>query len=439
MTDFELGVKHYQTKNYIEAKTHFLKSIELEPNNIVAYHNLGVTFIQLGENEEALRYLKHSQEYNYVDSYISAGAAFRNLGRYKEALTMFGLAFLQDNGHAVAYSNYSNTLREFGDYELALDYIKIANRLGPDNTSLLNESITYLAMGNFTEGWKKYNYRWFYETGESLKPNLPGPEYNGMQDINGKTVLVYCEQGFGDCIQFIRYISLLENLNANVIIYSKEKLYNLFKHNFPNVTVLNWNTSIGSYHYHVALLDLPKCFNTTIDNIPSPTSYLSVDEKLKIDWKNKLGPKTKHRVGLSWTSNGIAYNTKFRKMDLSELLKVTSDEYEFISLHFDPNQSESELLQQHNIKSYPMGDFYDTAGLLSNLDCVITVDTVTAHLSGALGVPTFVMLPSYGCDWRWFKDRNDSPFYQSMKLFRKANDDWDSVIQDLKFNLKFIG
>ena len=296
-------------------------------------------------------------------------------------------------------------------------------------------------MGDLTEGWKKYDYRWFYETGESLKPRLPGPEFNGTQNIHGQTVLVYHEQGFGDCIQFARYLTLLEQLNAKVILYSKPKLVSLMRHNYPNIVVAEWGEVIPVYNYHVALLDLPRCFNTTLDTIPSPTAYMSVDEGLKTHWRNILGPKTKHRIGITWTSNGIAYNTKFRRMDLSALIPVVSDDYEFINLHFDPTDEEKQILEQHGIKNLndQIGDFYNTAGLISNLDCVISVDTVTAHLSGALGVPTFVMLPNYGCDWRWFLNRSDSPFYNCVKLFRKVNDNWDSVIQDLKSNLKFIG
>lgn len=439
MNDFEQGILYYNEKKYNEAKECFTRVIHNEPNNYVAYHNLGIICIHLNQNEDAIGYFKISCESLYVESFISRGAAYRNLGKYLESMHDFATAFTLNPDHATAYSNYSNLLREFGRPDIALDFIKIANRIKPDNTSLLNESITYLSLGNLTEGWKKYNYRWFYETGKSLKPDLPGEEYDGTQNINGLRVLVYHEQGFGDCIQFARYIKLLEQLNAKVILLSKPKLVELMKYNFPNVFVIPWGDGIPEYHYHVALLDLPKCFNTTVDNIPNPTSYISVDEGMRNHWKNLLGEKTKLRVGLTWTSNGLAYNTKFRKMELNELVNVISDDYEFINLHFDPAEDEKKLLEKYDVKSFDMGDFYSTAGLISNLDCVISVDTVTAHLAASLGIPTFIILPNYGCDWRWFLNRNDSPFYSCVKLFRKVNDNFDSVIQDLKLHLKHIG
>lgn len=440
MSVFAEGIKLYTEKNYIGAKECFEQALIENPNNHIIYHNLGVVNIQLKNNELATEYLQFSCNANYSESFISRGAAYRNLGMYQKALQDFATAFAIDPDHAIAYSNYSNTLREFGKNELALDFIKIALRLNPnDNTTNLNESVTHLAMGNFHDGWKKYDYRWFYETGESLKPDLPGTEYDGTQDIKNKVVLVYCEQGFGDCIQFVRYITLLTDAGAYVSLLTKPNLVELFRYNYPNTNVIDWGNDIPNYHYHVALLDLPKCFNTTIDTIPSPTAYLSVDEGMKNHWRQILGPKTKHRVGIIWTSNGAAYNTKFRKMDLETLLNVTSDDFEFISLHFDPTDEERKLLANNNVRQLELGNFYSTAGLISILDCVITVDTVTAHLSGSLGVNTFVMLNNYGCDWRWFQNRTDSPFYANMKLFRKEGDSWDSVIQHIKTDLILLG
>lgn len=441
MNYFELGVEAYNNKNYLEAKNFFAKEIELDANNIVAYHNYGICCVQCNLNEEAVKYFLHSCSAGYIESYISIGAAYRNLGKYSEALKAFANAFALDPNHSTAYSNYSNTLRELGYPERALDFIKIANKIKPDNTSLLNESITYLSMGDLTEGWKKYNYRWYYETGESLKPNLPGPEFDGSQNLQNAIVLVYCEQGFGDCIQFARYIHLLREKGAKVNFFSKKPLTKLFQYNFPDVNVIDWGESIPDYTYHVALLDLPKCFDTTIDNIPYSHGYISVDEKLRQYWKVFLGNKSKLRIGLNWTSNGIAYNTKFRKIDLSYFNQLVSQDYDFISLSIDPTDREINLLAQLQIKNYQnkLGDFYNTAGLISNLDCVITVDTVTAHLAGAMGIPTLVLLPSVGCDWRWFYNRTDSPFYNSVKLFRQVNNDWVVPFNDIKTHLKYIG
>lgn len=440
MNYIQLGINYYNEKKFDLAKEQFLLAVKQEPNNLLMYHNLGVTCVQLGNNEEAIEWLKVGCQHGNADSFLTRGAAYRNIGEYDLALKDFGTAFILEPDNGVGYSNYSNTLREFGKPELALDFIKIANRLKPDNTSLLNESIIYLSLGNFTEGWKKYDYRWFYETGESLKPVLPGIEYDGSQNIRDKSILVYHEQGFGDCIQFGRFIKLLQDESARVIILCKEKLYTLFKYNFPDCQVISWTNSIPHFEYHVALCDLPRCFDITIDTIPHSNGYFSVDESCKSNWRKILGPKHKPRIGINWTSNGAAYNTKFRRIELQELTSLIDDRYEWINLHFDPTVAEHSLLTELNITNLNphLGDFYTTAGLMTNLDCVITVDTVTAHLAGALGVSTFVMLPNYGCDWRWFYDREDSPFYSSIRLFRKMGNNWDSVINSLRLRLENI-
>jgi len=438
MNDFEQGNIHYIAKEYYEASECYKRFVEQEPHNYIAWHNLGITLCQLGHDEEALKCLELPCQHNYVESWLSRGTALRNLGKYKEALFTFAHTFALDPKHSTAYSNYGNTLREFGLPELAIPFLQIAQSLTPGNVNYeLNESISHLMKGDLLEGWKKYHTRWFYQSDTSFKPQLQGPEYDGSQDIVGKIVLVYYEQGFGDSIQFVRFAKLLKDKGAIVILITKPQLYDLFKHNLPDLTVLNADERIPPYNYHVALMDLPKCFNTTIDTIPYTTAYLEVDEGLKQSWKEKLGPKTKKRIGLLWSPNKIAFISRFRRIELEQLLSITSDEYEFVSLSYEVDQNILELLSKHNVKTFheDLVGFYNTAGLISQMDLVISIDTVIPHLSGAMGIPTWVMLSDYGCDWRWFMNRDDSPFYNCMKLFRQTDGSWDSVLNRIKIEL----
>ncbi len=282
MNDFEQGNIHYIAKEYYEASECYKRFVEQEPHNYIAWHNLGITLCQLGHDEEALKCLELPCQHNYVESWLSRGTALRNLGKYKEALFTFAHTFALDPKHSTAYSNYGNTLREFGLPELAIPFLQIAQSLTPGNVNYeLNESISHLMKGDLLEGWKKYHTRWFYQSDTSFKPQLQGPEYDGSQDIVGKIVLVYYEQGFGDSIQFVRFAKLLKDKGAIVILITKPQLYDLFKHNLPDLTVLNADERIPPYNYHVALMDLPKCFNTTIDTIPYTTAYLEVSGKLQ--------------------------------------------------------------------------------------------------------------------------------------------------------------
>ena len=438
MNDFEQGNIHYIAKEYYEASECYKRFVEQEPSNYIAWHNLGITLCQLGRDEEALRCLELPCQHNYVESWLSRGTALRNLGRYKEALITFAHTFALDPKHSTAYSNYGNTLREFGYPELAIPFLQLAQSLTPGNVNYeLNESVSHLMKGDLIEGWKKYNARWYYQSDTSFKPQLQGPEYDGSQDIVGKIIMVYYEQGFGDSVQFVRFVKVLKDKGATVILITKPQLYDLFKYNFPDLNVLNADEQIPPYHYHVAMMDLPKCFNTTIDTIPYNNAYLDVDEGLKQSWKEKLGPKTKKRIGLLWSPNKIAFISRFRRIELEQLLSIVNDEYEFVSLSYEVDEKILETLAKYNVKTFheDLVGFYNTAGLISQMDLVISIDTVIPHLSGAMGIPTWVMLSDYGCDWRWFMNRNDSPFYNCMKLFRQTDGTWDSVLKQIKSEL----
>jgi ADP-heptose:LPS heptosyltransferase len=192
------------------------------------------------------------------------------------------------------------------------------------------------------------------------------------------------------------------------------------------------------YHYNVPLLELPKCFNTDINSIPYPDAYLDVSHTIIEKFNKQLGTKTKKRVGIVWSSNAIAFITRFRQAPLESLLQMLADlDSEVVNVEYDISTEERDLLNKYNVKCVDQKGFDDTAGLIKSLDLLITVDTVYAHLAGALGVPTFVMLADYGMDWRWFLKRNDSPFYNSVKLFRQHGDsNWLSVFNDIKNEIK---
>ena len=224
-----------------------------------------------------------------------------------------------------------------------------------------------------------------------------------------------------------------------VIFVSKPKLVSLFKRNFPNCQIVSQNDGIPAYNYHVALLDLPKCFNTTIDSIPYPISFLSVDEGLKAQWKKILGPKTKLRIGILLSSNSIAYITKFRSVKVESMIDIFDSNFEFVNLSIDSSDEDKKIFDTYGVKTYTdaMGDFYTTAGLVVNLDLVITVDTYMAHLAGSLGIPTLVLLHKYGSDWRWFLDRIDSPFYSCVKLIRQSErNKFDDMVLSIQKELE---
>ena len=430
----------YNKKRFLEASRGYERVLEVEPDNTVVWHNYALSLIAQERFEEGIKALELPIERGYVESYLSKGAALRSLGRYQEAMVAFIECFLKDSSNAKAYSNYGNSLREYGMPEVAIPYFNVALNMNPtDPTFRLNESVAQLLRGDLIAGWKNYDARWYYQSDVSFKPQFPGEEYDGTQEINGKIICVYCEQGFGDSIQFIRYIKLLQEQGAKILLITRPQLVNLFQYNFPDIEIRTGYENLV-YHYHVPLMELPKCFNTTIDTIPYPNSYLTVSDFLMQKYKQLLVSSTKKRVGIVWSSNSIAFITRFRQVPLEPLLQMLSDSgYEIVNVEFDISNEERELLNKYNVKIVEQGGFDDTAALIKSLDIMVTVDTVYAHLSGALGVPTYVMLADYGMDWRWFLHRKDSPFYNCVRLFRQHGDsDWLSVFNDIKNELKSV-
>jgi tetratricopeptide (TPR) repeat protein len=441
MNWIEIGNNFYVAKKYSEAKGAYLQAVEANKTDLTALHNLGLTCHQLGEFENAIKFLDLPCANGSSGSLLSRGVVFRELGRYQNALNDFMGAILTDTKSSAAYSNYANSLREFCLPEQSIPFLKTAQKLDPTAVNPhLNESIAYLTAGDLLKGWEKYDYRWFYETGASLKPKLDKPEWDGSQSLAGKTILIYNEQGFGDSIQFCRYVRMVQQLGATVILAVRPPIFELFSSNFTDIQVIPSAGPLPEFDYHIGLLGLPVAFKTSMGTIPNSPKYLSADKEHVAFWKEKLGKKTKKRVGIIWSSNKAAWTSRFRKIDLAALAQITSDDFEFISLSMDATDEETQILKKHNIIHFDkemLAGFDTTAGLIENLDLVITIDTVIAHLAPALGCKTWVMLAKYGVDWRWFLDREDSPFYPTVRLFRQPNyDDWASCLSNIKSALE---
>ena len=426
------AVNDYNEKRFVEASDKFKILRDSDPNNIVMWHNYGLSLVNLDRFDEAIEVLDTPCKAGYGESMLSKGAALRSLGRYEEAMVEFFNCMQAEPNNAKAYSNYGNSCREFGLPEVAIAYLNKALSMDPkDPTFKLNHSVSHLLKGDLTNGWKNYDGRWFYESDVSFKPQLPGEEYNGTQDINSKIICVYCEQGFGDSIQFIRFVKLLQNKGARILLVTRPELVTLFQYNFPEIDIRTGYDNLA-YHYHVPLMDLPKCFNTTIDTIPSPGPYLSVSNSVIEKYNQLLGPKLKKRVGIVWSSNSIAFTTRFRQVPLEALLKTLFLNVELVNVKYDTTPEEIDLLNRYNVKIVPQSNFEDLAGIIKNLDLLVSVDTVHAHLAGSMGIPTHVMLADYGMDWRWFLHRRDSPFYECVKLFRQHGDsNWLPVFRDI--------
>ncbi len=278
---------------------------------------------------------------------------------------------------------------------------------------------------------------------------FPQPLWLGEQDIAGKTLFLWWEQGLGDTIQFCRYATLAEARGAQVVMSVQQPLRELLKRISPTIRIVEQDEVPADFDYHCPLLSLPVAFGTTLETIPAKIPYLRSNSEKSLFWQEKLGEKNKPRVGLVW-SGGFRPDqpevwsvNRRRNIPLATLAALKNPDIEFYSLQKgQPAESELAELVRGNWDgprlidfTSLLNDFSDTAALIENLDLVISVDTSTAHLAGALGKPVWI-LNRFDTDWRWLLERTDSPWYPTAKLYRQEKaGDWDAVVRRVKTDL----
>jgi hypothetical protein len=262
----------------------------------------------------------------------------------------------------------------------------------------------------------------------------------GQEDVAGKTILLCADEGLGDTIQFARYAPMLAARGANVILAVQDPLRSLLSgiSGIAGCLPLSASAQFPPFDMHCPLTDLPLAFATRLDTIPSAKSYLAADAAIVGVWQNRLGPRQRLRVGLVWSGNPRHANDRNRSIPLRMLSRLLDLDATFVSLQKDPRADDAAVLRERSDivdLTAQLMDFAQTAALVSCLDLVITVDTSTAHLAAALGRPTWMLLPHLP-DFRWLLDREDSPWYPTLRLFRQPQSpDYASVIERVRSEL----
>ena len=446
-----LGVIALQTRHPEPAVELIGKAIALNPEIAEAYFNRGLALQKLGRPEAALLSFDRAiaLKPDFAKAYSNRGNALRDLQRYTAALASYDRAIALRPDHAEAYSNRGMVLGNLKRYTDALASYDKAIALKPDLAwAHWNRSLCLLLLGRFEEGWRLHEWRKKC-VGRNATRTFPQPLWLGKQDIAGKTLFLWWQQGFGDTIQFCRYATLAEARGAKVVMAVQQPLLELLKEVSPTIQIINQDEVPTDFDYHCPLLSLPLAFGTTLETIPANIPYLEANAEKSLFWQEKLGEKNKLRVGLVW-SGGFrpdqpevwAVNRR-RNIPLAKLAALKNPDIDFYSLQKgQPAELElAELIRNNwdgpkiiDLTSL-LNDFSDTAALIENLDLVISVDTSTAHLAGALRKPVWILNRFDTC-WRWLLDRTDSPWYPTAKLYRQEKaGDWDAVIQRVKTDL----
>lgn len=369
---------------------------------------------------------------------IAAGIEFREQNQPEQALACFGQAFIQVPDSAAAFNNYGNTLRELGKPRRAIPFLQHACELDPGmSTAQFNLAVAMLISGDAVGGFQQYESRWNFEHLANTLPRYSQPRWIG-QPLPGKTIFVLGEQGFGDNIQFVRYLPQLRNLGARVIFHVQPSLIPLLaaSSDLAGVELSCSADAPEHFDYWSPIMSLPIGVGTDYATMQSPLQYLNASKQSVTAWQQRLGAKTHQRVGVCWSGRRDTWINKHKAVSFDsvvELIRCNPD-LQWINLQSDADDEQSSILADLGVAQYPgtVNNWDDTAGLVHHLDLVIGVDTAVTHLAGALGRPTWVMLSQYALDWRWLLDRDDSPWYPSAKLFRQpGRGDWTSVVDKI--------
>ncbi len=275
-----------------------------------------------------------------------------------------------------------------------------------------------------------------------MRRSFSAPQWFGAEPIRGKTILLHAEQGLGDTLQFVRYVSRVAAQGARVVLEVQPALKDLISGIEGPAEVIARGEDLPEFDIHCPLLSLPLAFGTRLDTIPADIPYLTVPPDRITAWSSHLERSALHRVGLAWSGGRTHRNDHNRSIALTHLAPLFADpQIQFVSLQQELRDGDLEILQANpQIVHFgdELHDFADTAAVVSELDVVISVDTSVAHLAGALGKPVWILLP-FAPDWRWLLDRKDSPWYPTARLFRQPKiADWDGVIECVRQELSVI-
>jgi hypothetical protein len=368
----------------------------------------------------------------------------QDLRRLEDAILSYDNAIFYKPDYPEPYNNRGVALADLGFHERSIESYEKAIALRPDYAEAhSNLSLVHLALGNYPVGFKEYEWRWKNVKLGLNMPAFSAPRWTGAEDLAGKKILVFSEQGYGDAIQFSRYAKVLSNKGAKVVLGIEKALAALFESLDGVDQLLVQGDPLPPIDFYIPMLSLPLALNETIESIPTQNSYLRCQVAKIEEWTRILGKKKKVRVGIAWSGSAEHRNDRNRSMSLEELMQGLPKNLEYVTLQKEIRAIDRQYLDENpEIRHFEdkILDFHDTAALCSLVDLVISVDTSVAHLAGALGRPLWVLLPS-NQDWRWLTNREDSPWYPSAVLFKqKKLGDWLPVTQALadKLTVDFL-
>ena len=450
------------------------QAVAIQPDNALAHNNLGVIFATLNRYSDAIASYQNAiaLQADYAQAHYNLGSVFDKQGNFAAAIASYNRAITLKPDYAQAHNNIGNSLKSqnrldaaIASYQAAIaidpDFVEAHCNLGvalhkqgnltaaiasgqkaiainPDYAQAHhNLGLSLLLLGDMEAGLREYEYRWQCPGHASY--NYQRPQWLDSR-LDGETILIHQEQGFGDNIQFIRYVELLKQKGAQVAFICPEPLLTIFQTVKGIDHLLAKSDSIPHWDCHIPLLSLPLLFGTTMATIPAKTPYLYCDPVRVAKFRKHLANLKGFKVGIAWRGNPDFIDDKNRSVGPTALAKLLDiEQCSFISLQKEPEDGDlQEFAGRKNFYdiSSHLKDFADTAAVMANLDLVISSDTSIVHLAGALALPVWVLL-MHVPDWRWLLNRADNPWYPKMRLFRQPSpNSWQPVVAAVEKNLR---
>ena len=430
---YNLGLALRELGWKAEAEISFRKALAVDPDRPDVLFNLGLTLHEMDDLDGAADFYRRALVLapGLTDALCNLGNAARAQGRWEQAIGCYRQALAQSPEQAEVHMNLGVALQETGGLAEALPCYERALSIAPDDPEThRNRALALLQSGRLSEGWAENEWRWRTRAFQSLTLPSAAPLWEG-EPIEGKTVLIYAEQGLGDTLHFARYAPMVAAGGANVVLHCQEALASLLGRVEGVGSTVAAGVDVPRHDIRVPLLSLPRIFDTTTQSIPGRVPYVAASPSKARVWQAKLAKYPGLKVGLVWAGDPRHRNDRNRSMPAAALSPLLAIEgVRFFSLQLGERRQEVTYFPADTAVdlSSDIASFEDTAAIMANLDLVVTVDTAACHLAGALGRPVWVLL-SVAHDWRWFEAREDSPWYPTMRLFRQARaGDWADVI-----------
>ncbi len=427
-----LFLQHDQLDNAIAS---YRRAVAADPRYPEAHSNLCNALRIKGLHDEAIRHGQASLaiDPNSADAASNLGNALQTAGRLDEAIAQHERAAALRPQSAEIWANLGAALGERCEYQRAIECYRRALTIRADlAVAHWNFGCALLQSGEYSNGWREVEWRWRWAGFRAPRRNFQPPQWMG-EPLNGKRILLHAEQGFGDAIQFVRYAPMVARMGGRVILECHAELLRLFSHGIEGVEqIVAFSASPPAFDVHCPLLSIPLAVGTTLATIPAEVPYLKNDPELVARWREKIGDEGKFKVGIVWAGRPTHDNDRNRSMAPAALTPLR----ELNDVRFYSLQKGATAPPFMTDLTADLNDFADTAAVIENLDLVISVDTSVAHLAGALGKKTWTLLPIRP-EWRWLLDREDSPWYPTMKLFRQAQrGNWTDVIERVAAELQ---